>query len=110
MTDLMLDAKNARKRADCDMQLLANRLAHLRAEEAKAMKKIEETKSRADEIIRLKKENATIHKKKSISSSKKNAVESEEQQMIAMRRAKARADRKARMSDVQRSKMEDVMQ
>lgn len=53
----MLDLKNNRKRAEGDLQLLANRIALLRAEESKAMSKIAETKSRAKEIIAFKKRN-----------------------------------------------------
>ena len=38
----MLRAKNERRRAESDVQLLANRLAHLKAEEEKARRKIDE--------------------------------------------------------------------
>ena len=41
---IMLDAKNARKRAETDIQLLANRLQHLRVAEERAREKICETK------------------------------------------------------------------
>jgi len=47
----MLDVKNNRKRAEADLQLLANRIALLRAEEQKAVTKMLETKSRAQEIL-----------------------------------------------------------
>ena len=47
----MLEAKDHRKRAESDLQLLANRLALLRLEEQKAMEKITETKIRAKEIV-----------------------------------------------------------
>ena len=40
----MLEVKNARKRAEADVHLLANRLAHLQAEEEKARRKTEETR------------------------------------------------------------------
>ena len=40
----MLEAKNTRKRAEADVHLLANRLAHLQAEEEKARRKTDETK------------------------------------------------------------------
>ena len=53
----MLDVKNNRKRAEADLQLLANRIALLRTEEAKAMVKISETKTRAKEILAFKKRN-----------------------------------------------------
>ncbi|KAG7388179.1 hypothetical protein PHYPSEUDO_012981 [Phytophthora pseudosyringae] len=53
----MLDAKNQRKQAEIDAQLLANRLAHLRAEDVRAQKRIEEAKRRAREIEAIKKRN-----------------------------------------------------
>lgn len=43
----------SRKRAEQDAMLLQNRINLLRAEEAKAQKKIEETKKRANEILEL---------------------------------------------------------
>merc|ERR1719253_894748 len=46
-------AKEARKRAELDAQLLANRIALLKQEEEKAWKKIDETRSRAGEIVGL---------------------------------------------------------
>ena len=39
LVDAMLRAKNERRRAESDVQLLANRLAHLKAEEEKARRK-----------------------------------------------------------------------
>lgn len=53
----MLDAKNARKCAEADVQLLANRLSHLRQEEARAQRRIEEANHRANEIEAVKKRN-----------------------------------------------------
>lgn len=47
----MLDIKVNRKRAESDLQLLANRIALLRLEEQKAMNKVNETKTRAEEIL-----------------------------------------------------------
>mmetsp|Transcript_18166 Transcript_18166/g.45476 ORF Transcript_18166/g.45476 Transcript_18166/m.45476 type:complete len:252 (+) Transcript_18166:389-1144(+) len=46
-------AKEARKRAELDAQLLANRIALLKQEEDKAWKKIDETRKRAGEIVGL---------------------------------------------------------
>ncbi|OQS02729.1 hypothetical protein THRCLA_04933 [Thraustotheca clavata] len=54
----MLDAKVQRKRTEDDVQLLANRLAHLRMEEKKAQKKIDEAIKRAQDIAAIKKRNA----------------------------------------------------
>merc|ERR1719502_585984 len=50
-------AKEARKRAELDAQLLANRIALLKQEEEKAWKKIEETRKRAQEILELRQAN-----------------------------------------------------
>jgi hypothetical protein len=50
-------AKESRKRAELDAQLLANRIALLKQEEEKAWKKIEETRKRAGEISTLRSSN-----------------------------------------------------
>lgn len=47
----MLDVKQGRKRAESDLQLLANRIALLKAEEHKALYKVQETKQRSQEIM-----------------------------------------------------------
>ena len=51
------EVKAQRKSAEADVQLLANRLQHLRNEEAKARSKIAATQNRAAEIRYLKKRN-----------------------------------------------------
>lgn len=53
MRNNLTHAKESRKRAELDAQLLANRIALLKQEEEKAWKKIEETRTRADEITGL---------------------------------------------------------
>jgi len=50
----LVEAKLLRKKAEEDAQLLANRIALLQAEERKAMKKIDETKTKAKEIRDIK--------------------------------------------------------
>merc|ERR1719352_988497 len=50
-------AKESRKRAELDAQLLANRIALLKQEEEKAWKKIEETRKRAGDITTLRGQN-----------------------------------------------------
>lgn len=50
-------AKEARKRAELDAQLLANRIALLKQEEEKAWNKINETRRRANEIVTLRAQN-----------------------------------------------------
>lgn len=53
----MIEAKDTRKRAENDLQLVANRIALLRYEEQKALEKVTETKARAQEILEIKKRN-----------------------------------------------------
>mmetsp|Transcript_5047 Transcript_5047/g.6538 ORF Transcript_5047/g.6538 Transcript_5047/m.6538 type:complete len:283 (+) Transcript_5047:124-972(+) len=52
--NLMLSVKDERKRAEYDVQLLANRLAYLRSEEKAASKKVADTKLRARDIAQAK--------------------------------------------------------
>ena len=59
-----VEAKNMRKRAEEDAKLLANRIALLRLEEAKALKKIEDTRKQAREIMETRMRNAESQKKK----------------------------------------------
>ncbi|CAM9872702.1 unnamed protein product, partial [Chrysoparadoxa australica] len=70
----MLEAKNSRKRAEADVQLLANRLAHLKVEEEKARKKVEETQARAREIIAQKRRNQDLQKMREASHREKSKV------------------------------------
>lgn len=53
----LTSAKEARKRAELDAQLLANRIALLKQEEEKAWAKINETRKRAQEITHLRHSN-----------------------------------------------------
>jgi len=53
-----------RKKAEEDAQLLANRIALLQLEEKRAMKKIEETKKKAKEIMELKNRNLQQQREK----------------------------------------------
>merc|ERR1712000_212050 len=59
-----LAAKHARKRAEDDAKLLSNRIALLKAEEQKAWKKIEETRNRASQIMKLRLRNAEVSQAK----------------------------------------------
>jgi len=106
----MLRAKNERRRAESDVQLLANRLAHLRAEEEKARKKIEETKKRAGEILEMKERNAAIAKRKAEERNTRKAIVNREQQRVAMRRQKLRDERTVKGSKSNASKLDYVKQ
>lgn len=53
----LIDLKRSRRQAELDAQAIRNRVERLKMEESKARKKIEETRKRADEIMRLKARN-----------------------------------------------------
>lgn len=59
-SDAMIEAKLSRKRAEGDLQLLMNRISLLHTEEHKALNKITETKTRAQEIREMKKRNEDL--------------------------------------------------
>jgi len=71
----MLNIRNARLRSENDVTLLRNRLERLAQEERKALKKIEETRRRAEQIIQLKARNERSHLRKQLE------AEYEERQM-----------------------------
>jgi hypothetical protein len=56
-TAKLLESKAMRKKAEEDALLLQNRIKLLQLEEKKAMKKIDETKKKAQEIQELKQRN-----------------------------------------------------
>jgi len=87
-------AKEARKRAELDAQLLANRIALLKQEEEKAWKKIEETRKRASEVMELRKRNQDkFHAKEDFYKAKWESIrEAQTQNAMARDRAKAMRD------------------
>lgn len=60
----LLESRALRKKAEEDATLLANRIALLQLEEKKALKKIEETRKKAQEILEVKKRNIEAQKQK----------------------------------------------
>jgi hypothetical protein len=60
----LAEAKQMRKRADEDARLLSNRIALLKQEEMKAMKKIEETRRKAQEIMEARNRNLEEQRKR----------------------------------------------
>eukprot|EP00962_Isochrysis_galbana_P003868 scaffold1084_cov114-Isochrysis_galbana.AAC.8 len=60
----LLNIRNARIRSENDVTLLRNRLERLAQEERKAVKKIEDTRRRAEQIIQLKTRNERTHLRK----------------------------------------------
>lgn len=91
----LLKAKMMRKQAESDAQLLANRIALLQQEEAKAWKKIQQTKTRANEIMKLRDENdmKTSMKSQRYQQSDAQTRVAQEQKLIQKQRAKANRDK-----------------
>ena len=57
-------AKMARKRAEEDLKLLCNRIGLLKQEEGKAVRKIDETRKRAGDIVGQRRRNLEMHSNK----------------------------------------------
>jgi len=87
----MLEEKTNRKRAEVDLQLLANRIALLRAEEQRALTKVTETKDRAKEIIDIKRRNEqALNEKMAKNISREQAVKEAQQKAAYEREARKR--------------------
>jgi len=82
----MLDVRKARKRAEADVQLLANRLQHLRFEEERAHKKIHETKSRTAHVLVSKHRNASGHENKMSSKATSELYQTHERRRVVQAR------------------------
>lgn len=57
MSNALAEQRQTKKMAQDDVKLLANRIALLKLEEKKAWKKIEETKKKAIEIMKVRQRN-----------------------------------------------------
>jgi hypothetical protein len=101
----LLDAREARRRAEQDEQLLANRIALLRQEEAKAWKKIKQTKERAEKILDTREENKTR-----VAKQRRDARLAKDNETKRLRRKKqTRQDHSRRLGDAEiESKREKV--
>merc|ERR1719424_1795323 len=101
-------AKEARKRAELDAQLLANRIALLKQEEEKAWRKIEETRKRAGEIFSLREQNEKkFVAKEQFYASKWNSIRAAQSQN-AYAREKGKTLRDATRSALLENKKEAV--
>jgi len=88
-------SKEARKRAELDAQLLANRIALLKQEEEKAWKKINETTTRTQAIVALRVENESKFQAKEQYYKEKWSAIRNAQSQNGDERAQARARRDA---------------
>jgi len=64
VSNALAEQRASKKRAQDDVKLLANRIALLKLEEKKAWKKIEETKKKAIEIMKVRQRNAETRDEK----------------------------------------------
>ena len=87
--------KQDRKRAEEDAQLLANRIALLKQEEAKTLKKIEDTRKRAQDIMDTRLKNLAAQRLK------------EEQRRQKEEAARQKAELKRRQIDADRQQRND---
>ena len=110
LVEAMLQAKNDRRRAESDVQLLANRLAHLKAEEEKARRKIAETQRRAKRLGILSLRMPGYKEKNWRKRGKDKKMIQREQQRVAMRRANQRAKRKGASTQLNKDKLLYVRQ
>ena len=103
--------KNARLRSEHDVTLLRNRLERLRQEERKALKKIEETRRRADQIVSLKTRNEENHMRKLLEAEYSNQqMERARQRLQGTREGQAEAIREnAEMLRQQKKAEADVL-
>lgn len=94
----VLEAKITRKRAESDLQLLANRIALLKLEEHKALSKVHETKSRAKEILEVKQRNQDLLEIRM----KRNRIREQQLHAIQMKASAEREERRAKISETQK--------
>lgn len=104
----LLNAKNARIKAENDRELLANRINHLRLEQDRVSKRIEETKKRALEIIDLKERNrVNADAKNQARGWLENELDRQKSHLVQMREERKHAIKLSQAALVQ-SKKEEV--
>jgi len=93
----MLNARRSRLRVEADRQMLANRISRLQAEQTRALKRIEETHKKTQEILAMKarhqqsefeKEAAKIGQEDAIEKHRQALLQMKEQQRVAIIAAK----------------------
>eukprot|EP00931_Biecheleriopsis_adriatica_P038482 TRINITY_DN22033_c0_g1_i2.p1 TRINITY_DN22033_c0_g1~~TRINITY_DN22033_c0_g1_i2.p1 ORF type:complete len:234 (+),score=60.50 TRINITY_DN22033_c0_g1_i2:139-840(+) len=106
-------SKEARKRAEADVQLLANRLALLRAEDAKAWRQIEEVRKRTQEVLALRSRNEEQFRRQSALKESCDAeLQARQRQNAQLRRrarsARSRAEAADRLRTMASARNEDL--
>ena len=91
----MLNVKDERKRAEYDVQLLANRLAYLRAEERAASKRLQDTKKRTEAVRRAKEREANKDSTKAAHAHQLAMKEKRQQKQVQAKRRESQANLEA---------------
>jgi len=99
----LFNANNARRKAEQDSILLANRIRLLRAEEEKARKKIRETEGKTKEIIDLRRRSEEKRSAKDAEDARREALEHE----IRSKWAGAREEQQRKIQIAQRELLEN---
>lgn len=102
-TGVLFNASAARKRADQDSMLLANRIRLLRAEEAKTRKKIEDTEKKTKEVIEGRRRNEDRRLARESYQEQKDAAIDEFRRLQQM----GRGDQKSKIADKQKMMWEE---
>lgn len=103
-------AKKERQEVERDAQLLANRIALLKQEEIKTWKKIEETKKRANEVMRLKQKNEERIAGKIDKINQDNLIKEETRGRINYIRRERENEKRKIQESIYLSKREEVKQ
>lgn len=102
----LFNANNARRRAEQDSILLANRIRLLRTEEEKARKKIRDTECKTKEIIDLRRRGEEKRVAREAESSRREAFEQE----LRARAAGVREEQQRKVERAQREVLEEKVQ
>ena len=104
----MLIAKQKRKQAEHDRQLLLNRIALLKKEEDRAYKKISKTKSRAEEILRIRIEHEQENNERENKQRREMRRRKLEAEINMAHEEQSRKNRQNQISMIQAQKRNDV--
>lgn len=102
----MLAVKDERKRAEYDVQLLANRLNYLRQEERMASRKVAETRKRAEDVAAAKRNSSNHDKLKSDWRQSCKAREDASREFFTHQRRENKAKLRSAREDMLRSRKE----
>ena len=104
----LLSTRHRKKQADHDALLLKNRIELLKKEEARALKKINKTKTRASEIIRLREENERKHQERVLNTAKAAKAQEKARKEGLEHEAMAQRNRAERVEREMQKKIESV--